>query len=514
MNKAFIASVILSLIAILLLPKPSLSVFLVLLVDIFIFSTFSKTDDEKIASLLALGALSLIALALGGIKTGIDFSGGTRIVISLSQPVDQATMNEILDKLKGRISAFGLEQVVVTGVGNNLIYLDVPSTDETFPERIEQIISQQGRFIAIVDGEVVLTGRDILPGTVYTTFRADQIGGADWGVSFSITPEANIRFLEKVKGKANRPIYMFLDPVENAYIILSREKIKAPQQVLEVLTYLNNTLVYEEDLDKVTIPENVTLITSLEQFKDRPNTIIVNESELYPEYGGDEQTGYYIKSWKVIGLVSAPLVSPNLASGKTAGGLNYLITGTVAPGQDPIQEAKYIASVLKGGAFPVKLEVSGITRIPPVLGEETFKYSLAGIWIAVLLISIYLALRYKKLNIFIPLFITTLIENLVLLTIVGQFTLDLAAMAGLIAAAGISIDGQIIITDMFRRNEVKQAFEIIKNNTYIALVIMLPLIAVGSPEVVGFGITTAIAYVLGYLVSRNSYYALLKKFYK
>ncbi len=512
MNKAFIVSVLLSLIAILLLPKPSLSVFLVLLVDIALFSIFSKTDDEKIASLFALGGLALVALALGGVHTGIDFSGGTRIVISLSQPVDQQTMNEIIDKIKGRVSAFGLEQVVATGVGNNLIYLDVPSTDSTFPQRIENIISKQGKFIAIVDGKVVLTGKDILPGTVVPTFRPDQIGRADWGVSFSITPEANVHFLENVKGKANRPIYMFLDPVENAYIILSKSKLEqlgVVPQVLEVLTYLNDTIVYEEELNNTTIPDDVLLITSLEQFRHRNNTIVVNETELYPEVVGNS-----INSWKAIGLVSAPRVSPSLASGKGVAGLSYLITGTVQPGQDPREEAKYIASVLKGGAFPVKLEISGITRIPGFLGEETFKYSLAGIWVAVLIISLYLAWRYRKLKIFIPLFITTLIENLILLTIVGQFSLDLAAMAGLIAAAGVSIDGQIIITDMWlkKKDEIKQAFEIIKNNTFIALVVMLPLIAVGSPEVVGFGVTTAIAYILGYLVSRNSYYSLLKKF--
>ena len=60
--------------------------------------------------------------------------------------------------------------------------------------------------------------------------------------------------------------------------------------------------------------------------------------------------------------------------------------------------------------------------------------------------------------------------------------MDLAAIAGIIAAIGVGVDAQIVITDeMLKKvgtlNErIEYAFDIIKTNVIVAIVAMLPLL--------------------------------------
>ncbi|MEM1893963.1 MAG: hypothetical protein QXV16_02280, partial [Candidatus Anstonellales archaeon] len=433
-----------------------ISIYLIL--GIILSTVIAKND--KFNYFLGLGIISILSLVIFGINLGIEFRGGTRVILQTESFLSNTEMLDLVDRIKSRLSVLGLEQFVVKGIENRIIYIESSTPD--LVDRIRNVITRRGEYIGIVDGVVVVRGEDIIPNSVQIILDKAQLGGADWGVQFALNPNANARFLESVRGKANRPIYMFLDPPRNMYILLNRSKLQDPAEAIEVLSYLNITVLWDDE--PIDVNDNATIILS----NERPylkNQIVLDESDLYPVYNFGS-----ISSWKAINLISAPRLSPSITAGGNIVGMRYLISGT-ARDRPAIDEAREIASVLRGGGIPYNLEIIGTTNIPPVFGELSLSYSIAGLILSVISVAIFTAIRYRNLIIAGIIAAITILEMTILLAIVGRFTLDLAAIVGLIAAAGVSIDAQIIITDFRLRRQLKfeEVYRIIKNNTIIAI---------------------------------------------
>ncbi|RME79811.1 MAG: hypothetical protein D6769_01350 [Methanobacteriota archaeon] len=519
---------------------------LTMLFTIFIFGAFShyaKTRQEKLLTLAMLVLLSIFILLVSGLRLGIDFKGGTRIPVTLSSQADPQIMQEIVSKIKSRVSSLGLEQVVVKAVGNDRIFIEVPAGDEELVGKVEDVVTTQGIFKAVVDGVVVLEGKDIIPGTV-APIPASQMRGADWGISFSITKEAAQNFALKVKGKANMPLYLYLDKPYGSVVILPSSWLVSEagnlsasgldispvslftklKQALEDETGSVTLLLDTADVDS--LPSNSTIITSKEiaESLSLDNATIVSESDLVPQVSIDANGEPYPTSWKALGLMSAP----NLAPGVTDGSIStiYQISGPAPNGLTSQEKYNYVkkterltASVLKGGAFPVKLYIGSKETIPAPLGKKFLEYSFQGLLVAIAAVSLFIALRYRSIKLIGPIIGITLAELLILVATVGSFTIDLSAMAGLIAAVGVSIDAQIIITDELLKHTkheeaLRKAFEVINNNVLLAILVFVPLFITGIVEVIGFAVTSILSYVLGALVSRPAYAALVEHMFE
>ena len=498
-------------------------------------SHFAKNRDEKLAMLGALVLLSLFTMLFVGVRLGIDFKGGTRIPATLSSPVEPEVMSEIVAKIKARVSSLGLEQVVVKAVGNDRIFIEVPAGDEALVSKIESSLTAQGVFIGVVDGAVVVEGKDIVPGTI-SSVPPSQLRGADWGISFSITREAAQKFASLVKGKAGYPLYLYLDKPYNATVILPSawlEQQAVALNVSPVVLYdaLQASLKDERGsvnllLDTVEEAPSGEVITSAEiaQALGLQNATIVNESALIPSLSFGNNV-VFPDRWEAVGLMSAPLLNPGVTDGGIS--LSYQITGRV-PDNIVGQQARFdyakqterqLASILKGGAFPVKVYLGSKQTIPAPLGEKFLQYSLIGLAISMLAVSLFISLRYRNLRLILPIILITVAEVLILIATVGAFTIDLSAMAGIIAAVGVSIDAQIIITDEFlkaasRSTALKKAFEIINNNVILAILVFFPLFTTGIVEVVGFAVVSILAYILGALVSRPAYAAFVEHIFE
>ncbi|MDD5337499.1 MAG: hypothetical protein PHS02_03360, partial [Candidatus ainarchaeum sp.] len=113
---------------------------LIILFAFFLFGMFSTIWKNKTARFLSLALLIVLALAnvaINGVKFGIDFSGGTRIPVVLEHPVDQTTMNDMVQIIKSRASVLGLTEVSVRAVGTSQIDVEVPGTNENLIKNIE-----------------------------------------------------------------------------------------------------------------------------------------------------------------------------------------------------------------------------------------------------------------------------------------------------------------------------------------------------------------------------------------
>lgn len=173
--------------------------------------------------------------------------------------------------------------------------------------------------------------------------------------------------------------------------------------------------------------------------------------------------------------------------------------------------------------MPVGISLGSRTTIPAMLGKEFLNLSLIGIIASLVAISILVGVRYRNVRATLPIIIISLAEFVILLSILGSFTIDLAAIAGILAAIGVGIDAQIVITDELLKKDnrsveekTEHAFAIIKTNVIVASLSMLPLLfskvisGVVVVEILGFAISTILGALLGYLLSRPAYAAIVE----
>ncbi len=192
-------------------------------------------------------------------------------------------------------------------------------------------------------------------------------------------------------------------------------------------------------------------------------------------------------------------------------------------------EMKKLQTILITGSLPFKLEIVKLDKISPNLGDQfTKQLLLAGIF-AIIAASIFILIRYRKLNITLTLISVSLSEVLIILGVAALigWNLDLPSIAGIIAAIGMGIDSQLIILDEARnKNEsltqrIKKALFIIVTAFATTTVALIPLTgllgfmgigAVSAGLLKGFAVTTIIGITTGVLISRPAFADIVKQF--
>ncbi|MBN2121773.1 hypothetical protein JW721_01800 [Candidatus Micrarchaeota archaeon] len=518
---------------------------LILIFSLVIFgalSTYWKERELKLMSLGAIVLLALLCIGFNGMKFGIDFSGGTRIPVILESPASQSTMSEMVDIIKKRASTFGLTEVKVRAVGESEINVEVPSGDPELVASVEDLLSHQGVFAGVVDGKTALSGDAILPGTIQSVSSA-YLSGADWGVQFSVTREGAEHFAQTVNGKANYPLYMFLDRPKDAIVVLNWDEASANLEVKDrevarsafrrALTSEDGNIsvyIYDElnmsSLHPATNETKALLSADMEaligsELEAKGFTLqVIDDEDVSPHISQLGSGEFIVEKWSGVGLLSSPVLSPSVTVGTPNYG--YIISGSAeGTGQsrqlDAYSKAKSIESILKGGALPIQISLGSKTTIPAPLGEEFLRLSIVGIFLALLAISLLVSFRYRRRNILLPIVAISISELIILLAILGSFTIDLAAMAGIIAAIGVGVDAQIVITDELLKksqgtpqDRLDNAFAIITTNVTVAIFAMLPLLFSGMVEIIGFAVSTIMGSLLGLLISRPAYAALVE----
>jgi preprotein translocase subunit SecD len=509
-------------------------------------STMWKDPHIKLAGISFLVILAFINIGANGLNFGIDFVGGTRIPVVLDHPVDQASMNELVQSIKSRASTLGLKEVKARAIGNSLVNVEIASSDEDAISFIEQTLSQQGVFQGIVDGKVAVSGDHIFR-TSITPLGPQELlqQGADWGVRFSVDREGAEQFADAAKGKADYPIYMFLDRPTDAAIFYDKSEFKnfilADSGEKETLGAISDALKLEGSDIPVYIIENgsvnatpasnktIAIVSGNMSEADRNmlrlRGFTIKEAEpakMTPEISRSRSGVLVVNRLEAAGLLTGPLLSGQITTGVPNYG--YVVSGGVNAIDPQIKAAeanervKSIISILKGGALPVQISLGSRTTLPASLGSEFLKLSLIAIAGSLVLISVLIGIRYRNVRATLPIVLISLAELTILLSILGSFTIDLAAMAGIIAAIGVGVDAQIVITDeLLKKDQHKTsdkmdfAFGIIRTNAIVAIFSMVPLLFSGLVEIIGFAISTMLGALLGYLLTRPAYAVIVEK---
>ncbi|MEK6854063.1 MAG: PDZ domain-containing protein [Nanoarchaeota archaeon] len=388
------------------------------------------------------------------LRLGLDLQGGARVMLKPETELSKEDLELVIANMNKRLNLFGLSDVVIRDASDlsGSKFILVEVAGAN-EEDVRQLIARQGKFDAKIANETVFTGNEVTD-----VCRSAQCSGIDFqsgGCFEASASESVCRF------------YFTISLSQEA----AAKQAAATGKLAVVGNYLSQPLqLYLDDE-------------------------LVDELQIGKELKGNAVTAISI-------------------SGSGSGSNKKAAT------TNAINNMKRLQTILITGSLPVKLEVVRTDSISPILGEQFLRNALKVGLVAILFVVGALLLAYRKLQIAIPVMFTSLLEIFIMLGFASllpflSWTIDLAAIAGIIAAVGTGVNDQIIITDEALKGEqsrifswkekLKSAFAVIFGAYFTLVVAMLPLFAVGAGLLRGFALTTIIGMSVGVFITRPAY---------
>jgi preprotein translocase subunit SecD len=393
------------------------------------------------------------------IRKGLDLEGGTRVLLQPAEKVSKDTLDTIMASMEQRLNVYGISDVTVRSASDlsGSQFIRVEIAGVT-EEEVRSLLETQGKFEAKVGSKTVfLGGNDI----TYVC-RSAECSGLDpyHGCSqYQDGWACSFRFSIAMNPAAAK---RQADATKDLKIITKNNE-----------PYLNETLDLYLD--------------------DQP----VDSLNIGADLKGRAVTDIQI-------------------SGSGAGKLQQ------EAANDALQNMKKLQTILVTGSLPVKINIVKIDSISPLLGNEFNKSALIMAVLSSMAVIFIIFIKYREIRITVPIAITLISEIIILLGVASLigWNIDLAAIAGIIAAIGTGVDDQIIITDETLKGDIaralswkekfKRAFFIIMASYFTVLVSMLPLLFAGAGLLKGFAITTIIGISVGVFITRPAYAAVIE----
>lgn len=198
-------------------------------------------------------------------------------------------------------------------------------------------------------------------------------------------------------------------------------------------------------------------------------------------------------------IISSPTVNVAITNGEA-----------VIEGIGDIEEAGNLASLIRGGALPVKLVPIEVRTVGPTLGQNSLDKSIYAGMIGIGLVLIFMLIFYRGLGIIADMALIIFIIIFMIILTALNVTLTLPGIAGLILTIGMAVDANVIIFERIKEEArlgkslltaidagFSRAFSTILDSNVTTLIAGFVLFFLGSGSVQGFAVTL----ILGIIVS-------------
>lgn len=406
-----------------------------------------KTNKGNYIFLANTTDFSVKALPKTRLKLGLDLQGGSRALVKPKERVSQQTMDNIESILKNRLNVYGISDV-----------------------KISQVRDLQGNRYLLIEmaGATPKELKELI--TSQGKFEAKIanetvfVGGGKDITSVCQSAECSgvLSCNEVSTGYACR--FQFA-------IYLSQEAARRHAQITSNLSVNSTNPQYLNETLDLYLDDNLvdSLLISVD-LKGQETTQIAISG---PGFGKTRQEAY----------------------------------------ENALANMKKLQTILLTGSLPIKLEIDKLDTVSPILGKEILRNILLTAIIAILAVSFIVFIRYRKISFSLPIIATMLSELIIILGVAAwiNWNLDLASIAGIIAAIGTGVDDQIVILDEAKtrayslKERIRRAFFIIFGAYATTLVAMLPLWQAGAGLLKGFALTTIIGISIGVFITRPAF---------
>jgi preprotein translocase subunit SecD len=394
--------------------------------------------------------LTVSDLPTTNIKTGLDLSGGARaLVVAQDHKLTSSELNDLVNVVSNRFNVYGISDIVVKPISD-------------------------------------LAGNN---------FMLIEIAGA--------TP-SDLEDLISQQGK-------FEAKIGNETVFIGGDK-----DITSVARSGQQSGIYSCDQLQVGYTCEFRFTIYLSQAAAERQANITKDLPINSTAQGDylsKQLDLYLDDQLVDSLSISKDLKGQVATQIQISGYGKGTTKTDAYDEATAQMNK-LQTVLITGSLPFKLQIVKMDTISATLGQNFTKYIIYAGIASLLLVSIIIFLRYKGKSSIAPL-IVCFSEIIIILGIAAliKWDLDLASIAGILAAIGTGVDDQIVILDEAKRKEdsinikqkIKRAFVIILGAYFVGLVSLLPLLWAGAGLLKGFAVTTIIGISVGVFITRPAF---------
>lgn len=398
--------------------------------------------------------LTIEKVPSNNIRRGLDLQGGTRVVLQPEEKLNDNEVQDLISTMENRLNVYGLSDLKIRR-SNDLsgdTFIVVEIAGAS-KEEVKDLIASQGRFEAKIGNETVFSG-----GKKDITFVCREDGTC-----------SGIRQC---------------DPTQAGY-----------QCVFE----------FEIRLSPEAAKKHADITSKLDVNLTNSGNYLSKPLDLYLD---DKLVDSLQISTSLKGQVATSIAISGPGFGENKG--NAI--------KDATKNMNKLQTVLITGSLPTKLNIMKIQSISPTLGEQFTKNAISIILFAILAVSLIIFIRYRNLKVALPIIIISSSEVLIILGIASliKYNIDLAAIAGIIAAVGTGVDDQIVIADEIvsskEKNEVISLKEQIKRAFFIIFVAyatgiasMIPLFWAGAGLFTGFALTTILGISIGVFITRPAF---------
>jgi len=403
--------------------------------------------------------LTVIDQANSNLRLGLDLSGGTRVLLSPTEPVSDEVLDQIVDSLDNRLNVYGVSDVVITKASDlfsedQFIVVEIAGASQS---EVTNLLQSQGKFEAKIANVTVFSGDgdDI----TYVCRSADCSG------------------IDPFRG---------CQEYQEGYVCGYAFSITLSSESAERQANITNQLQVLGDANNYYLSENLIF------------------------YLDDVETNSLQISANLKGKASTNIQITGSGSGLSQ-----------ADAMDSaLQDMKTMQTILMTGSLPVDLEIVRMDTISATLGSEFLVNLLFIGLIALIAVASIIYIKYRKIELTVTIILTLISEIVLILGFAAFFKwqLDLAAVAGILLVIGTGIDHLIIITDEMLngtrsknvKGRIKDAMAIVLGAYVTTLAGMLPLFNAGAGLLKGFAFTTIVGVSAGVLIARPAFASVLE----
>lgn len=452
--------------------------------------------------------ITLTERSFSNIKFGLDMVGGTRVLLEPTENVTSDILQQSIATLQTRINIYGLREAKFQPVndivtGKSYIQIEMAGGSR---QEIDSLLARQGRFeakipkvILLTDGAGTLLDHNIkasdssviIGGKSYTANDTFVLEDIEWEVT-NVSSEAAVLTATVLTGADIKSVCI----TEQAGICSSRvQRVQGGYQFMFQIT------VSDEGAQRF-----ADVTEGMRQIVDPASGESYLESKIY----------FYIDK--------KPITELNI--GAELGGralTDPSINGFRKTREEAVHEKLSLQSILQSGSLPASFEIKKVDQISPTLGAGFLRSALLAGLIAAAAVGTVVFIRYRKIKISIPVITTAVSEVLMILGVAAfiNWTIDLAAIAAIIATVGTGVDAQIMIIDEIlmgahhkiytAKQRIKRAFFIIFGAAATVIAAMLPLSIIGIGVLRGFAIVTMIGVLIGVFITRPGFSKVAEK---